>query len=140
MWDREQLSLEWVTDAERLVPMEPLGGRLEFWWCWQRKDLTCVVSKQRQFFHLTLCLSSLVNLVTQVNERALNQPNYILLSLSSSPSALGWSLEAFSPHFHSYSVCCNLEKNIRQNKWAFVMLNMNSYITFIWHITSYNFQ
>ncbi|KAF3955593.1 hypothetical protein CMV_019201 [Castanea mollissima] len=34
--------------------MEPPWSRIEFQWCRQRKDLTCVVGKQRQFLHLTL--------------------------------------------------------------------------------------
>lgn len=43
-----------TVNAERLEPMEPPWSRIEFQWCRQRKDLTCVVGKQRQFLHLTL--------------------------------------------------------------------------------------
>ena len=64
-----------AVNAKRLEPMEPPWSRIEFQWCRQRKDLTCVVGKQRQFLHLTLCLISLVKLVTQVNVSVLNHPN-----------------------------------------------------------------
>ena len=48
-----------AANAERLEPMEPPRGRLEFRWCWHWKDAGCVVSEQRQFFHLALCLPEL---------------------------------------------------------------------------------
>ena len=48
-----------AANAERLEPMEPPRGRLEFRWCRHRKDPGCVVGEQRQFFHLALCLTEL---------------------------------------------------------------------------------
>ena len=56
------------------------------------------------------------------------------------PSALCWSSEAFAPQFHPYYVYCNLEKNIRHyksNEQSQRLLKLNSYFTFIWHVTNY---
>ena len=79
-----------------------------------------------------VCLSSLVKLETQVNE-----------TFSSTFSKSSKSLEAFPPYFPPYYVYCNLQKNIRHsksNEQSQQLLNLNSYFTFIWHITRCNIQ
>ena len=119
MLNKELLSLEWVT-----------------------KDPTCVVGEQRQFFHLALCLPELACDVGDTSKwewfksSKLNSAIFIFRFIS-----LGWSLEAFAPHFHPYFVYCNLEKNIRNyksNEQLQKLLKMDSYM-FIWHVTSCNF-
>ena len=48
-----------AANAERLEPMEPPRGKLEFQWCQHWKDPGFVVGEQRQFFDLALCLPEL---------------------------------------------------------------------------------
>ena len=48
-----------AANAERLEPMEPPRGRLEFHWCRHQKDPGCVVDEQRQFIHIALSLTEL---------------------------------------------------------------------------------
>ena len=48
-----------AANAERWEPTEAPRCMPGFRWCRHRKDPTCVVGEQRQFFHLALCLPEL---------------------------------------------------------------------------------
>lgn len=116
-WSESLTAPDLRANSESLEPTEPPRCKLELRWCRHRKDPTCVVGEQRQFFHLALCLP-----LVSFNDGDTSNWECFLISSKSNPGMFIFGFICCKLIFGGFCsissilLCCNLEKNVRHHQ------------------------